>query len=81
MQMGKYLLKDLGCDISGLTHQNYETARLLVEQKGDEYFRQAVSDVANALKMLYRESDISLQQLSATFRRSDLIEKLDHLDG
>ena len=81
MQMGKYLLKDLGCDISGLTHRNYETARVLVEQKGDEYFKQAVSDVENALKMLYRESDISLQQLSATFRRSDLIEILDHLEG
>jgi hypothetical protein len=29
--------------------------------------------------MLYREEEISLQQLSATFRRSDLIEKLDSL--
>jgi len=80
MQMGKYLLKDLGTDIAGLTHQSYETARLLVERKGDEYFNQAVSDVKKALEMLYGESDVSLQQLSATFRRGDLIEKLGHLD-
>jgi len=80
MQMGKYLLKDLDSDISGLTHKSYETARLLVERKGDEYFNQAVSDVEKALEMLYGESDVSLQQLSATFRRGDLIEKLGHLD-
>jgi hypothetical protein len=80
MQMGKYLLKDLGCTIIGLTHKNYETARQLVERKGDEYFSQAVSDVEKALKMLYGDADVSLQQLSATFRRGDLIEKLEHLD-
>ena len=80
MQMGKYLLEDLGSNIAGLTHQSYETARLLVERKGDEYFNQAVSDVEKALKMLYGDSDVSLQQLSATFRRGDLIEKLGHLD-
>jgi len=38
MQMGKYLLKDLDSDISGLTHKSYETARLLVERKGDDIF-------------------------------------------
>jgi hypothetical protein len=79
MQMGKYLLKDLDCSIIGLTHKNYERARQLVETKGEEYFTRAISDVESALKMLYREEEISLQQLSATFRRSDLIEKLDSL--
>ncbi len=79
MQIGKYLLKDLDCDIGGLTHKNYERSRQLVEIKGNEYFNQAISDVEQALKMLYREEKISLQQLSATFRRSDLIEKLDRL--
>jgi hypothetical protein len=79
MQMGKYLLNDLDCDISGLTHKNFERARQLVETKSDEYFNQAISDVESALRMLYREEEISLQQLSATFRRSDLIEKLDRL--
>ena len=38
MQMGKYMLNDLGCDITGLTHQNYETARQLVEKKSERVF-------------------------------------------
>lgn len=33
-----------------------------------------------ALGMLYGDSDVSLQQLAATFRRGDLIEKLEDLD-
>lgn len=80
MQMGKYLLKDLDTDVYGLNHQNYEKAKQLVEQKGEEYFSQAVSDVERALKMLYGQSEVSLQQLSATFRRGDLIVKLEQLD-
>lgn len=79
MQMGKYLLNDLECEIIGLNHKNFEAARHFIEVKGDEYFNRATSDVERALKMLYREEEISLQQLSATFRRSDLIEILDRL--
>jgi hypothetical protein len=33
--------------------------------------------VGDALKQLYKEDAISLQRLSATFRREDLIEFLD----
>ncbi len=81
MQMGYYLLKDLGCPIAGLTHQTFSRARELVEQENELYFKNGVDDIDRALKMLYYESDISLQQLSATFRRGDLIEKLDRLDA
>lgn len=80
MQMGKYLLKDLECGVAGLTHLNYEIAKQLVEEKGEDYFSQAVSDVETALQMLYGEAEVSLQQLSATFRRGDLIGKLNDLD-
>ena len=80
MQMGKYLLADLECEVTGLTHLNYEKAKHLFEQNSGDYFSRAVSDVEKALKMLYGESEVSLQQLSATFRRGDLIEKLDQLD-
>lgn len=81
MQMGKYLLQDMGCEVSALTHQNFDRAKELVEQKGDAYFRQAVTDVEKALQRLYGGQPISLQQLSATFRRGDLIEKLERLDS
>jgi hypothetical protein len=39
-----------------------------------------VKDVDKALKQLYGQNEISLQQLSATFRRGDLIEKLSNMD-
>lgn len=81
MQMGKFLLSDLGCGSMGLTHQNFGEAKQLVEEKGEAYFSKAVSDVDQALKMLYGKSEVSLQQLSATFRRGDLIEKLQQLDS
>jgi hypothetical protein len=72
MLMGKYLLKALNCE--GLTHKNFEAAKKLVEQKGATYFEQAVSDIQAGLEKLYgKGSQLSLQQLSATFRRGDLI--------
>ncbi len=80
MQMGKYLLDDLNCSISKITHLNFNEAKDLIEQNGEKYFNKAVSDVEKALLMLYGDTEISLQQLSATFRRGDLIEKLDKLD-
>lgn len=80
MQMGKYLLRDLKCEIPQLTHKNFSQAKLLIEQNSNAYFEQAVSDIDRALRNLYGNSQVSLQQLSATFRRGDLIEKLEQLD-
>jgi hypothetical protein len=77
MQMGKYLLKDLETDITGLTHQNFIAAKNLLENNGDYYFKQGMDDVGEALKSLYGGNDVSLQQLSATFRRGDLIDTLN----
>jgi len=34
----------------------------------------------NSVCDVYGDADVSLQQLSAAFRRGDLIEKLEHLD-
>jgi len=67
--------------LSAVSEEIRDRARELVERQGEHYFNQGVIDVDNALKMLYCEPDISLQQLSATFRRGDLIEKLDRLDS
>ncbi len=81
MQMGKYLLSDLQCDIAGLTHQNFELAKRLIEEKGEEYFNRAVQDINTSLQKLYcMGNEVSLQQLSATFRRGDLIGILEHLE-
>ena len=80
MQMGKYMLNDMGIEISRLNHQNFETAKNLVTTNGEYYFMQALTDVGEALDILYGDiSDISYQQLSATFRRGDLIDILNEM--
>ncbi|MCL6590395.1 MAG: AIPR family protein [Firmicutes bacterium] len=80
MQMGKSLLRDLGIDQPGLNHQNYPLAKELIEKKGEDYFQKACQEIRQALDSLYGGAEISTQQLSATFRRGDLIEKLEKID-
>jgi hypothetical protein len=80
MQMGKYLLKDMGCDVDGITHQNFVKAKQLIEANEDAYVTRAITDIEKALSALYGNSSVSLQQLAATFRRGDLIEKIDQLE-
>ncbi|MEB3149890.1 MAG: hypothetical protein ACKO9I_13025 [Sphaerospermopsis kisseleviana] len=53
---------------------------MLIDQKGEDYFNDSVRDIQQALQKLYGSQDISLQQLSATFRRGDLIEKLQQIE-
>ena len=76
MQMGKWLLKDMKVQMKDISHQNFQMAQQLVAQKGEDYFNAAVKDIQTALQDLYGGQDISLQQLSATFRRGDLIDTL-----
>jgi hypothetical protein len=81
MQMGRRLLNDLKKPLSGLDHRNFNIAKSLVEEWGEAYFKESVKDVDVALKALYGDRDISVQQLSATFRRGDLIEQLPVTGG
>jgi len=76
MQMGKKLLESLGIGLDGLDHRTFERAKKWVEANGEACFKQSCQDIQNALKSLYGQHEISMQQLSATFRRGDLIEKL-----
>lgn len=90
MQMGKCLLRDMDCDQKAITHTLFPNAVRLITEKGDAYFRTATCDIHAALLSLYRfapdyaepvEDEISLQQLSATFRRGDLISTIDALEA
>lgn len=73
------MLHDIGKTLAALNHQTFEAAKKRVEDKGEAYFRDAVVDVDAALKALYGQKEVSTLQLSATFRRGDLIQKiLDH---
>ena len=62
--------------LAGLDHQSFEAAQHLINKSGEDYFDASMQDVEQALKTLYGEQSISLQQLSATFRRGDLIDRL-----
>jgi len=80
MQMGKYLLKDMECEISRVNHQNFDVAKNLIDNNGEDYFNRATSDVGDALGILYKNIDgLSYQLLSATFRRGDLIDILNEM--
>lgn len=73
MQMGRRLLKDIVIDLKSMDHRVFDKAKNLIEQQGENYFQSAIKDIEEALKELYGDKEISLQQLSATFRRGDLI--------
>lgn len=79
MQMGKRLLKDLNVPLDSLDHRNFAQAKTLIEQNGENYFAAAVQNVDQALNGLYGAQEVSLQQLSATFRRGDLISRLQSI--
>ena len=76
MRMGQRLLHDLDATIDQITHHDFPAAKKLVEEKGEDYFRIAVAEVQAALQDLYGLKEVSTLQLSATFRRGDLIQKL-----
>jgi hypothetical protein len=76
MQMGRRLLREMSVGLDGLDHRNFEGAQARIVEKGEAYYTASVEDVDHALKELYGQKVLSLQQLSATFRRGDLIETL-----
>lgn len=75
MQMGKRLLARLGH--TGLNHREFGRARAIIEAEGEALIDQALEDIQDALRDLYGDRDVSLQQLAATFRRGDLIQRLE----
>jgi len=77
MQMGRRLLAELGLSsVREISHLNFRAGFDLIEANGNSYYQASLQDIENALLGLYGEQAISLQQLSATFRRGDLIEML-----
>ena len=76
MQMGRRLLAAMNVGLEQLDHRNFGQARDLVDSRGEGWFVQAREDVQQALSSLYGGKEVSVQQLSATFRRGDLIETL-----
>ena len=80
MQMGRRLLGEMKLHKQDINHQNFQVARQLIEKNTETYFNNSVQDIQQALQNLYGVQEISLQQLSATFRRGDLIGQLQQIE-
>lgn len=80
MQMGRRLLSEMNLQKKDISHQNFQAARQLIEENVETYFNTSVQDIQQALKNLYGTQEISRQQLSATFRRGDLIDQLQQIE-
>lgn len=82
MLMGEQLLRDLGVELKQLDHRRFPDAKELIDGRGEQYFEEATKRIGDALRILYGAQSISLQRLSATFRRGDLLQVLDpdHID-
>lgn len=76
MRMGQRLLKDLSRELDDVDHRCFTQAHELIDGRGESYFNASVTDVEEALRNLYGDKVVSPLQLSATFRRGDLIQML-----
>ena len=76
MLMGCFLLNEMKIELDQLDHRNFGEARELVERRSSDYLIRAEAQITKALDPLFRERDRTLQRLSATFRRADLVEML-----
>lgn len=76
MLVGRALLDDGGLRLEDVTHRHFTQLQERLKNHSVNYHAQAVAKVTEALTQCYGKRDISLQQLSATFRRGDLLEML-----
>ena len=76
MLIGRALLSDQAIALSRVSHRNVHALLRAFEDGQARYHAAAIAAIERALKACYGDRDVSLQQLSATFRRSDLLEML-----
>lgn len=76
MLVGQALLTLGQTRLQTISHLNLAQLIQLLEQNKVQLLNQAAAQLDLALKEIYGERQVSLQQLSATFRRGDLLEFL-----
>ena len=78
MLVGRYVLEDMGVALHQLDHRNFTEAKELLERQAERYLRHAEEEIGAALDPLFddRRRPRTLQRLSATFRRADLVAML-----
>ncbi len=77
MLIGSLLLKAQSIKLPQVTHRNFQELTTEFEAQKEQYHQQAITMLKEALVQCYGERSVSLQQLSATFRRGDLLEMLN----
>lgn len=78
MLVGQQLLQAHTLKIADVDHRNFNLLAETLASKKDDYLQGAIEKIKVALNKLYGDQTISLQQLSATFRRGDLLENLGY---
>lgn len=76
MLVGQLLLSQAKINMEEISHKNLQQLIELLEKNTPELINQAAEQLQNALTQIYGKRHVSLQQLSATFRRGDLLEFL-----
>lgn len=76
MMVGRRLLQNQQISLSDVSHRNFQQLADALDANKVTYHKEAVTMISDTLKAFYGDRDISLQQLSATFRRGDLLEML-----
>jgi hypothetical protein len=76
MLVGRELINEQGLALTDIDHRNFASLSQRLQQNKSTYYERAVKKIDGALKQCYGTRKISLQQLSATFRRGDLLEVL-----
>ena len=76
MLMGRYVLEFLGVGLERLDHRNFAAAKDFIERESTTCLRRAEDAIEQAIAQLFNGRERTLQRLSATFRRADLVEAL-----
>ena len=70
MIIGRRLLAEAGLSCADeIDHRTIDSLLSLYEEKKDSFYQEAAQAIQSALNACYGNREISLQQLSATFRR------------
>lgn len=76
MFIGRSLIKKHAIRMNEISHKNFETLLNDFETNRESFIAEAIAGIDSALKTIYGDKKISLQQLSATFRGGVLLEEL-----
>ncbi len=77
MLLGRQLLARQEITVDDISHRNFQELFTAFEENRENYYQESIDQVQHALHTFYGQREISLQQLSATFRRGDLMEMLE----